>query len=258
MSQVPIGLQLYSVREECAKDLAKTLAAVAKMGYVGVEFAGYYQRSAVELRKMLDDNGLKCCGTHTGLDTLLGDALPRTAEFNQQLGNRYLIVPWVPDEKLKGAACLETARQFNEIAEKLAPLGLQTGYHNHHSEFTAVEGEVPWDTFFRNTVKSVVMQLDLGNGFAGEADLLKILQDYPGRPATVHLKPFSRKLASKGGMAEGFKPLIGEDDVPWAAVFDLCERQGGTKWYIVEYESDAYAPLEAVKRCLGALKKMGK
>ena len=110
MSQVPIGLQLYAVREECAKDLAKTLATVAGMGYAGVEFAGYHNRSAAELRKLLDANGLKCCGTHTGLDTLLGDALPRTVEFNQQLGNRYLIVPWVPDEKLKGAACLATAR----------------------------------------------------------------------------------------------------------------------------------------------------
>lgn len=258
MSKVPIGLQLYSVREECAKDLPKTLAAVAKMGYAGVEFAGYYNRSGAELKKMLDDNGLKCCGTHTGFDTLLGDALPRTIEFNQQIGNRYLIVPGIAEEKLRGAEALATVRQFNAIAEKLAPLGMQTGYHNHNTEFTAVDGAVPWDVFFRNTVASVVMQLDLGNGMSGEADLLAILRDYPGRQATVHLKPYSRKLAKESGFNAGFRPLIGEDDVPWADVFALCEGQGRTQWYIVEYESDAYPPLEAVKRCLGALRSMGK
>ena len=65
-AKIPIGLQLYSVRKDCEKDLPGVLEAVAKMGYVGVEFAGYYGRKADELRKLLDKNGLKCCGTHTG------------------------------------------------------------------------------------------------------------------------------------------------------------------------------------------------
>ncbi|MCS7309894.1 MAG: sugar phosphate isomerase/epimerase, partial [Armatimonadetes bacterium] len=70
--RIPIGVQLYSVRDDCAKDLPGTLAAIAKMGYEGVEFAGYHGYSARDLRKLLDDNGLKCCGTHIGIDTLLG------------------------------------------------------------------------------------------------------------------------------------------------------------------------------------------
>ena len=92
MKKIPIGVQLYSVREDCARDLPGTLAAVAEMGYDGVEFAGYYGYSAEDLRRMLDANGLQCCGTHTGLNTLLGDALKTTVEFNQVLGNRYLVV----------------------------------------------------------------------------------------------------------------------------------------------------------------------
>src|SRR4051794_19457759 len=72
---VLVGLQLYSVRDDCAKDLPGVLKAVAKMGYTGVEFAGYYGRTAQELREMLDSNGLKCYGTHIGLETLLGDNL---------------------------------------------------------------------------------------------------------------------------------------------------------------------------------------
>src|SRR6266571_2187668 len=77
-NKIPFALQLYSVRNECAKDLDGTVAAVAKMGYKAVEFAGYYGRDAKALRKLLDDTGLKCCGTHIGIDALLGDQLPKT------------------------------------------------------------------------------------------------------------------------------------------------------------------------------------
>ena len=122
MSKIPIGVQLYSVREDCARDLPGTLEAIAKMGYDGVEFAGYYDHSAADLRKLLDDNGLKCCGTHIPLDTLLGEALEATVEFNKTLGNRYLVVPWIPEERRDSlAAWKATAGVFNEIAEKLDP-----------------------------------------------------------------------------------------------------------------------------------------
>jgi len=255
MARIPIALELYSVREDCAKDLPGTLAAVARMGYEGVEFAGYHGRSAQELRKMLDDLGLKVAGTHIGLNTLLGDELARTVEFNQILGNRFLIVPGLPHERTNSrAAWQETARIFNEIAEKVKSAGMRVGYHNHHTEFTPLDGEQPWDTFFGNTVKEVVMQLDMGNGLFGGADLVGILERYPGRAGTVHLKPYSQKA---GGEA-GFRPLIGEDDVPWADVFRLCETTGNTEWYIVEYESDAYEPLVSVEKCLQKLKEMGK
>ncbi|MEK6707112.1 MAG: hypothetical protein AABZ06_15145, partial [Bdellovibrionota bacterium] len=112
--QAPIGLQLYSVREDCKGDLPGTIAAVGKMGYDGVEFAGYFDRSAEDLRKMLDDNGLVCCGTHTGLDTLLEDNLAKTIEFNKTLGNKYLIVPGLPEKNRSShQAWLDTAKLFN-------------------------------------------------------------------------------------------------------------------------------------------------
>src|SRR6266581_2480270 len=100
-NKIPFALQLYPVRNECAKDLDGTVAAVAKMGYKAVEFAGYYGRDAKSLRKLLDDAGLKCCGTHIGLDTLLGDNLAKTVEFNQTLGNKFLIVPSLPAKYTK-------------------------------------------------------------------------------------------------------------------------------------------------------------
>ena len=91
MANIPIGLQLYSVREDAAKDLSGVLKRVAQMGYAGVEFAGYYGHSAPDVRKMLDDNGLKCCGTHTPLITLQGDALKHTVDLHKELGNKFEI-----------------------------------------------------------------------------------------------------------------------------------------------------------------------
>ena len=88
MTRIPIALQLYSVRENCQKDFPGTLKAVAEMGYEGVDFAGYYDYDAKAIRKMLDDLGLGVAGCHTGLNTLLGDELAKTVEFNRILGNK--------------------------------------------------------------------------------------------------------------------------------------------------------------------------
>ena len=250
MSRIPIALQLYSIRHECEKDLPGTLKAVAEMGYEGVDFAGYYGYDAPTIRAMLDNLGLKVAGCHTGLDTLLGDELPKTVEFNRILGNKFLIVPGLPEPyRSSRAAWRKTADLFNEIAAKLKPEGMFTGYHNHHIEFTPLDGELPWDTFFGNTVPEVVMQIDLGNALHGGADPVAFLKRYPGRARTVHLKEYS---------ATNDKALIGEGDVDWDAVFTLCEADGVTEWYIVEQESYAYPPLECVDRCLQALKAMGK
>lgn len=250
MGRIPIGVQLYSVRADCARDLPGTLEQVAKMGYEGVEFAGYHGYSAQELRRMLDDLGLKCCGTHIPLETLMGDALKETVEFNLTLGNPYLIVPGLREERRNSkAAWLETARLFNEIAEQVKPYGLRVGYHNHHIEFQPMEGELPWDIFFSNTSPEVIMQFDVGNAMHGGAQAAPFLRKYPGRAVTIHVKEYS---------ATNDKALIGEGDVNWEEIFELCETIGGTEWYIVEQESYAYPPLECIARCLENLRRMGK
>lgn len=250
MPRIPIALQLYSIRDNCAKDLPATLKAVAKMGYEGVDFAGYHGRSAKELRAMLDDLGLKCAGTHIGLDTLLGDKLKETMEFNRIIGNKYLIVPGLAEQyRSSRVAWKQTAEMFNDIAQKLAPAGQLTGYHNHTIEFKPLEGECPWDTFFGTARKEVVMQMDTGNCMHGDGDPIAWMKKFPGRAITVHLKEFSKT---------NDKAVVGEGDCKWAEFFTLCETTGKTEWYIVEQESYALPPMECVERCLQNLKKMGK
>ena len=258
MARIPIALELYSVREDLAKDLRGTLKRVAEMGYDGVEFAGHPQHSAEELRSVLDDVGLVCCSWHTAFDRVQPDRMEETIAFNEKLGNRSLIIPGLPgDHTNSRESWLRTAGFFNDLAGKLAARGMFTGYHNHHTEFRPMDGEWPWDIFFGNTRKEVVTQLDTGNAVFGGADPVPLLERYPGRAVSIHLKPYS-KSAGKENPEKGFDPLIGNDDTRWDDVFRICETTGGTEWYIVEYESSAYPPMEAVDRCLKALRAMGK
>src|SRR5689334_7863712 len=98
MRKIPVGLQLYSLREESEKDFGKTIQKTAEMGFEGVEFAGYFGRSAKEVRKLLDDAGLKSFGTHLGVDTLLDGEFQKTVDFNLAIGNKYLIVAGMSDK----------------------------------------------------------------------------------------------------------------------------------------------------------------
>jgi sugar phosphate isomerase/epimerase len=247
--KLPVGLQLFSIRKECEKDLPSVLKAVAKMGYQAVEFAGYYGRNAKDLRALLDEVGLKCCGTHIGLNTLQGDALPGTIEFNRTLGNGYLIVPGVDREYFKTRdGCLKLAEIFNGIAQKLTGTGMHVGYHNHSAEFQPIGGELPWDIFFGAT-RNVLMQFDIGNAMHGGATATDTLRRYPGRSKTIHLKEYC---------PGNDKALIGEGDVPWKEVFALCESVAGTEWYVVEQESYACPPMECVEKCLQNLRRMGR
>jgi sugar phosphate isomerase/epimerase len=243
--KIPVGLQLYSIRDLCQKDLPGTLKAVSQIGYKGVEFAGYYGHSANDLRRMLNENKLVCCGTHTPYESVQQDNLKETIAFNQTIGNKYLIVPWMEGKTKQ--EWLDRAKQFNQINSKVRGEGMQVGYHAHAHDFHEFDGVTAWDLFFGNTRRRVVMQLDTSNCLEGGADPVAVLHKYPGRATTIHLKAW-------GG---GPDAVIGEDKVKWNEVFAFCEGPGRTEWYIVEHESSK-DPLDAVRRSFVALQKMGK
>lgn len=245
---IPIGVQLYCVRNEMAEDLPGTVAAVANLGFEGVEFADYFGRSAAELRQVLDDNGLKACGSHIMLADMLGDNLEPTIAFNQTLGNPYLIVRWLnEDQRDTKETLLRTCDQLNEIAAKLAPHGMRVGYHNHDYSFQRFDGELAWNIMVDHTSPEVVYQLDVGNAAASDIDPVELLRRNAGRSATVHVKPHS----NTDPMA-----FIGADDLPWPEMIELMRTTAGTEWYIVEYEVEGIPPLEALSDNLQKFRQM--
>ena len=251
-----IGLQLYSVRNDCAKDLPGVLKAVAKMGYTGVEFAGYHGRTASELRQMLHDDKLQCYGTHVALDALLGDSLEKTMTFCQTLGCKLVIVPWIPVERRNSKqTTIETARLFNGIAAKMAARGLRLGWHNEDYEFKPLDGvasaggggETIWDVFTANTDKSVALQFDTGNALSAGAQAAPFLQRYPARFVSVHVKDHS---------ATNPTVLLGEGDEHWNEVIPLLKNKTATQWFIIEQESYSEPPLVCVEKCLRNFEKL--
>lgn len=252
MSRIPLTLELYSLRDDCKTDLPGVIQKVAAMGYEGVEFAGYHGYSAPELKKMLDDNGLICSGTHTALPTIQGDELQKTAEFNAILGNPYLIVPYVsPDEYGGRDGANKLGEVLSQAASEAAKFGAKVGYHNHAWEFEALpDGTIPMDLIFQNAHPDVVLQIDTGNAQEGAGDPAPVLEKYKNRAWTVHLKPFAKDFSNY---------FIGEDDTNWDGVFKALEG-GVTQYFIIEQERypEPNTPLECVKRCLNNLKKMGK
>jgi sugar phosphate isomerase/epimerase len=244
--KIPIGLELYSVRAELPKDFTGVIEKIGKMGYKGVEFAGYYgwDKKPKELRKLLDDNGLKCCGTHTGLNTLQGDALQRTIDLHKVLGNKFLICPGLSAKDAAG--WMNLAKEFNEISAKAGEQGMLVGYHSHAPDYKKYDGKTAWEIFFDNTRPEVVHQLDVGNTLEGGGDPYAMLKKYPGRTKTTHIK-------EHGGAKDA---AIGEGEIDWKKLLELYETVGGTEWYIVEYENAN--PMEKIKTCLDNLHKMGR
>lgn len=244
--RIPVALQLYSVREACKQDFEGTVAKVAEMGYQGVEFAGYYDKTADQLKALLDKNGLKCAGSHVRPNELDAKDLAKTIEFHKTLGNKFLIKPSGAGGKTK-QSWLDAAKQFNDLAAQLEPHGLYTGYHNHGVEFAPLDGSCAWEIFFSNTGDRVCHQLDTGNCMKGGGDPVAFLKKYPGRTRTVHLK-------EEGGPGD-----VGKGECPFKDIFPLCETIGGTEWYIIEQESyKQRPPIEAVKQAADYMKEMGK
>jgi len=255
MGNIPIGVQLYVLRGEVQKDLPATLEGVARIGYVGAEPWGY-DGAALEwmghtpaaIRKMYDDNGLKCCGIHLATGALLGDNLQRTIELNQTLGNNFLIIAADKPRMSARSTILELAGILNDAAEKLAPLGMFTGYHAHGFDFETVDGEIAWDILFSHTGDDVIMQMDIGNCANGGGDPIGTLRKFPGRAKSVHLKDY-------GVGPEG---VIGEGVADWPTIFELCDTLHPVEWYVVEEGGADGLGFEIPRRSLEALRRMGK
>jgi sugar phosphate isomerase/epimerase len=251
---IPVGLELYSVREELKKDLTGTVTAVAKLGYQVVEFYSPYFRwtdaQAKDIRKLMNDLGVRCLSTHNDATCFTAENLSRAIELNQMMGSKLIVMahPGKVPTTLDGWKGV--ADRLNEAAAKLKPLGLRAGYHNHEPEFKQIEGKRPIEVLAANTTKDVVLQLDVGTCLEVGSDPVAWIDKNPGRIVSMHCKDWSPDAG------KGYKVLFGEGVAPWKKIFAAAESTGGIEFYLIEQEGSAYPPLETVDRCLKAFRQV--
>jgi len=253
--KIPLSLQLYSIRRDCSKNFDAALKAVADMGFDGVEFAGYhsYSGKAKELRKRLDDLGMKTAATHIGTGTLRGDNLAKTIDFHKEIGCNFLIVPGDRGFTASDDANKKLADFFNETAVKLKEHGMACGYHNHTHEFAKIGDSNYWELFAKRTSKDVILQIDCGWATVAGQDVPDLIKRHAGRIKVTHFKPAVLKT-DKGQKI----PIIGEDSVNWPAIITACREYGGTEWITIEQEAcpKGKSPMESTALSLAGLKKI--
>ncbi|MCS7111066.1 MAG: sugar phosphate isomerase/epimerase [Ignisphaera sp.] len=249
-----IALQLYSLRHELQESFERVLEDVSSIGFEGVEFAGLYGRDPTGLRELLYKIGLEVAGAHTPVNTLIGPELEKTVRLHIALGNRYLIIPGLPEELRKTRNdWIKFSEILDSISGRLVRHGMRVGYHNHRIEFTAIEGEKPWDIVFSRTSRDVIMQLDVGHALAAQIndnEIIEIIRKYRGRAVTVHVKEYSkRKAVELKSVEKGYEVVIGEGETRWADILKALRDYGGTEWIIIEQEVYPYKPpIESIKR----------
>src|SRR5688572_11604507 len=253
-NRVPVGLELYSVRNELTKDLNSTVTAVAKMGYEVVEFYSPYFQWTVDqaksVRRLLDELGIRCPSTHNGGDAISPEGLAKAIELNQILGSKYIVL--AGPGKISGVDGWKgLADRLTAAAEKLRPLGMFTGFHNHQLEWRPVEGQRPMDILAAGTPKDVALQLDCGTCVEAGADPVAWINANPGRIKSTHLKDWG------AGEGRGYAVAFGEGDVPWKPLLDAAESVGGVEYHLIEQEVSAPGgALAMAQRCLENYKKL--
>ena len=250
--QIPIGLELYSVRDELAKDLPGTVSAVAKMGYQCVEFfSPYYSWTpdyAKTVRKQLDDLGIRCNSTHNDRRSFTDSGIKKAIDLNKVLGADYVVLAH-PGEEIKTAdGWKQVADLLNKANTTLSATGLRAGYHNHDAEWHPVDGQRPMDILAADTDKSIMLQFDVGTCLEAGADPVAWINQNPGRIRSMHLKDWSPQ--------HGYKVLFGEGVAPWKQLLTAAESVGGAQYYLIEQEGSRYPEIETAQRCLEAYRKL--
>jgi len=249
--QYPVGLELYSVRNDLEKDLMGTVRAVAKMGYQCVEFySPYYAWTpdyAHQVRQELGDLGIRCYSTHNGPESFTPDGIGKAIDLNHILGTHYVVMA-DPGEVSGLDGWKRVAETLNQANDKLNEHGLHAGYHNHDAEWKPIDGQKPIEVLASNTDKSIMLQLDVGTCLQAGSDPVAWVTSNPGRIRSMHLKDWSPQ--------QGYATLFGEGVAPWKQLLAAAESVGGIEYYLIEQEGSRYSEMETAERCLAAYRKL--
>jgi sugar phosphate isomerase/epimerase len=258
---LPIGLQLYSVRELLPKDYAGTLKQIAGLGYGEVEAAGYFNHSVVEVKQALHDAGLRCPSAHYSYNDL-HRYFDKIVAFNQELGVHYIICsfPGIKDpSRLKDRSMATqvqsftlddwrwNAEEFNHMGEKIKKAGMQFGYHNHTMEFRAQDSVVPFDELLRLTDPALVtIELDCGWVMVGGGSAVDYLNRYPARISMLHVKDFKKTDKPASVLEPPPAAELGLGTADYHPIF-AAAKKANIKHYFVEQEAFDRPPMDALK-----------
>lgn len=252
---VKIGLQLYTVREDTAADFPGTLRQIAAMGYQGVEFAGYGDASAEEMRDLLKELGLEAFGSHVSLQRL-EENLDEEIAYLKTVGASYVICPYLTAEQISGGEAFwrELFKKFEGFGERLRKEGLQFAYHNHDFEFAdKIDGEFVFDAMY-SSVDAELLKVEMDIGwvqYAGQ-DPLAYIAKYKGRLPLLHLKDFRK--GEPGARIDTVE--LGEGDLALNDIIGAA-KQAEVDWLIVEQDTCANPPLESVRTSMKWLESNG-
>ena len=249
-----IGLQLYTVRDLMQKDVAGTLAAVAKIGYQEVEFAGLFNKTPADVRAMLETNGLLAPSGHYAFEAI-DTAWDQVLDTAHALGHRYVCVAWIDEKYRKDLdGWKRVADTLNHAGEACNKSNLTLAFHNHSYEFVPLAGQVPYDVLLAATDPALVkLEMDLFWITFGGQDPLAYFAKYPGRFPLVHVKDMAPKprpdIAPDSVMRS-----VGKGGIDWKRIF-AQSQQAGIKHYFVEHDTpgDALASITASYGYLKAL-----
>lgn len=258
--EIPIGLELYSVRTELMRNLPDTLRTVAKQGYKVVEFYAPYADwtfpFAKGVRTLLDDLGLRCYSTHNPMKSFATPAgLAKAIELNQILGCRHIILSSAPGTTKGSEGWKALGEKLTAAVEELKPHGLTAGFHNHHSEWAKADagGDLRiMDVLAANTPPEFVLQFDVGTAMEAGVDGVAWIKANPGRIRSLHLKEWA---PGERAQEKGYRTLFGEGPTPWKEIFAAAESVGGVEFYLIEQEGARYPEFETSQRCLDLYKK---
>lgn len=251
---LPIAVQVYSVREEAERDFAGTMKKLSEMGYDGVELAGLYGKSAEEIRDSIKAAGLIAISAHVSYDELAGD-LEKTLQDYETIGCRYIVIPWLGEDRRFGAALYEkTIKGIPVISEGCKKHGMTLLYHNHDFEFAKTpDGTYALDQLYAEVPADVLgAEPDTCWIKVGGPDPSEWLKKYSGRCPLVHVKDFRGKADGVDLLALG----EGEQDFPTLV---KTAKECGAQWLVIEQDDHPYGtPMGDMKKSLNYLKELGK
>jgi sugar phosphate isomerase/epimerase len=242
-----LGLQLYSLRREAAKDLPQTLALVRKLGFKEVEVAGSYGRSVAEFHRLLSDSGLKAVAMGAGWDQL-SKSTDQVAESARTLGAEYVTCSQIPRKKqLTLENATHAADDLNRWGEALSKARLGLCYHTHGYEFVPGPDGTLFDTLAkRMDPKLANFEMDVFWVVFGNEDPAALLARYSGRFPLMHVKDIRKGEArtfNPGTVTEEASVPLGTGEVNWRPVFEAARKHGVRHYFLEEEHPNAVAQI---------------